>query len=72
MTDVQRLLEDYADTPVGEIDRKKAKEILTRSGFLTKSGKISAKYANIVVNKDAVNDTQPSQSSGSIQTNGNR
>ena len=52
MMDAQRFLEKYADTPVGVVDQKRAKEILMRSGFLTADGDITSKYAVIVLNSE--------------------
>ena len=52
MTSAQRFLEKYADTPIEEIDATKANEILRRSGFLTRTNKVSARYACVVVRND--------------------
>ena len=51
MIDAQRFLEKYADTPVGVVDQKRAKEILMRSGFLTSCGEINPEYADLVLNE---------------------
>jgi len=49
MIEAQRFLERYADTPVGVIDQRRAKEILMRSGFLTSDGEINPEYAGLVL-----------------------
>ena len=49
MTDVQRFIERYAKTPVGEINAERAQTILRRSGFLTETGEVNPRYADIVV-----------------------
>ena len=51
MIDAQRFLEKYADTPVGVVDQKRAKEILMRSGFLTSGGEFNPEYADLVLNE---------------------
>ena len=51
MIGAQRFLERYADTPVGEIDQERAKDILMRSGFLTSDGEINPEYADLVSNE---------------------
>lgn len=50
MIGAQRFLEKYADTPVGVIGQKRAKEILVSSGFLTSDGEINPEYADLVSN----------------------
>lgn len=47
-----RAIEEYANTPVGEIDREEAIKILRRSGIITETNTIAPKYADCVVITD--------------------
>ena len=55
LTKAQLFIEKYGNTPVGSMDKKRATEVLRRCGVLTKSGKISARYASIIVKIDDTN-----------------
>ena len=57
MTDVQRFIEKYARTPIGEINAERAQAVLRRSGFLTETGEINQRYADIVISIDKTQKT---------------
>ena len=53
MTDAQRFLERYANTPVGSIDKKGAQANLRRIGILTANNRVTSKYAHVVVRTES-------------------
>ena len=55
MNDVREFLERYSKTPIGEIDAKRAKELLQQAGILTSKSKISKRYSDVfVVREDSI------------------
>ena len=49
MTEAQRFLERYANTPLSTIDREQARIRLQRLGVLTSDNRISEQYSEIIV-----------------------
>ena len=70
MTSAQRFLEKYADTPIEEIDASKANEILRRSGFLTRTNKVSKRYACVVVRNDQTSANHSVKTGDGVDTHG--